>query len=617
MTLAEWFAVLPGFSPAARRAVARLQAADPGARVLARCDGRPWIIGRSTRPLTVAHTAGGSAALVGTHDLGVHRLAQALPRAAADGTVAALMGGAGSYHAVLAAGGRTWVCGDVAGMRPVFYARVEGVVVLGDHARPLARAAGVVRADTAHLALHLLGPVPPLVLAESGSSLYGGVRSVPPGSSVRVEDRGRGRVVVRRWWSVPDDERVLSEAAPALRDALRRAVAVRTGGEPVVGCELSGGSDSAALSALAHGQVGGGRLVNLTRVPADPGNDDTEWARLAAQAQPGARHDVLGADTLPAQFDGMDTPFVLDAPSPSASSPRRSVFWWRHAAGTGARVLLSGKGGDELTLTTLPYLAHARRRDRRTARRHMKGWAALWGAPARQIRNQAAAPRPYPEWLANCLARGHGRDEASGWEAGPFLPPWLTSSACTLLADSLRTAAVGAQPLHERAHQHTAMAAIRALARWNRLQADAAGPFGIRLGYPYADRQVIEAALSARAEVRTSPYRNKPLLTAAMRGIVPDAHLARRTKGGYNADTAAAVALMHQSFEDLLDQGCQLAAHGLVDVGRLRTALAAWDRTDERTDLLLHLTVMCEIWARTTADRPMPPALGSPAETRC
>lgn len=85
-------------------------------------------------------------------------------------------------------------------------------------------------------------------------------------------------------------------------------------------------------------------------------------------------------------------------------------------------------------------------------------------------------------------------------------------------------------PVHDRPHQHGAMAAVRAIARLNRLQADAALGFGVVMAYPYADRAVIDAALAVRAEDRTSPFAPKPLLTIAMRGIVPAANLARRTK---------------------------------------------------------------------------------------
>ncbi|MGV9852360.1 asparagine synthase-related protein [Streptomyces sp. NPDC003442] len=514
----------------------------------------------------------------------------------------ALMRWAGSYHAVLATNDETWACGDVAGMRPVFWAECAGVVLMGDHARLLAEATGTVTIDTSYLALHLLGPVPPLALTESGATGYRGVRAAPPGTALRLD--GDGRTRVRQWWSVPDDEHTLPEGAPVLKDALRSAIAVRTYGESVVGCELSGGADSTALSALAYGHVGGERLVNLTRAPADPGNDDLDWARSAAGSQPGARHDILDVGVVPAQFVGLEAPFALDTPSPSAASPRRAAFWWEHAASAGVRVLLSGKGGDELMPTALSYLAHARRRDRATARRHVRGWAALWGVPAQHVKVQAADPGPYQRWLAGCLT--HGRDDSFGWEAGPYVPPWLTGWARTMLADTLRAAAEGAEPLHERPHQHSTMAAIRALARWNRLQADAASSFGIQLVYPYADQQVIEAALATRAEARTSPYRNKPLLTAAVSGLVPAANLTRRTKGGYNADTSRAARPARAMFTKLLSDDCELARSGLIDPDRLRTAVRGWDRTDDRTDLLLHLTLMCEVWARTTSNRPLP-----------
>ncbi|MBC3990418.1 asparagine synthase [Streptomyces sp. AC563] len=598
-SLAEWFAVLPGATSAAQRATARLQVVDPGVQVLARRDGKPWIVGRCLRPVTVASVAGRTAALIGTHELDERQLLRVLSSHGASG--AALVGWAGSYQAVVATGEQTWVCGDVSGMRPVFWARIAGVTVFGDHARLLAQAAGGVTVDLEHLALHLLGPVPPLALAEGGSSPYQGVRAVPPGSAASATLCGR--VTLHQWWTVPDDDRTLAEAAPVLREALRRAVAVRVDGEPVVGCELSGGADSSALSALAFERVGT-RVLNFSRAPADPGNDDIDWARRLVEAQQGARHEVVAVDALPAQFAGMEQPFVLDAPSPSASSPQRSTAWWRHVAKAGPRVLLSGKGGDETMLTPLSYLSHTRLRDRPTARRHVRGWAALWSVPARQVRTQATSPGPYGAWLAGCLNRGH--DERGQWEAGPYLPPWLSESARTMLIEVLNSAAEGAEPLHDRPHQHTAMAAIRAIARWNRLQADAAARLGIQLGYPYADQQVIEAALATRAEARTSPYQNKPLLTAAMRGIVPAAALSRRTKGSYSADTAAAVTTARGPLRRLLEGDCQLALHGMIDVDRLRHALAEWDRTDERTDLLLHLTVMCEIWARTANNRPLP-----------
>ncbi|WP_399094944.1 hypothetical protein ACGH2B_26575 [Streptomyces sp. BBFR2] len=116
LMLGEWFAVLPGASSAAQRTTARFAAVDPGVQVLARHEGKPLIIGRSARPVVTARTAGASVALPGTREYGEQTLAAALSAAPSVGTVAALMRGVGSYHAVLTADRGTWVCGDVAGM---------------------------------------------------------------------------------------------------------------------------------------------------------------------------------------------------------------------------------------------------------------------------------------------------------------------------------------------------------------------------------------------------------------------------------------------------------------------------------------------------------------------
>ncbi|MDT3397422.1 asparagine synthase-related protein [Streptomyces sp. B1866] len=614
LTLAEWFAVLPGNISAAQRTavISRCKAADPGTRVLAVQDGQPWIVGRSLRPLVIARSGVTTVALIGTHGLDEARLVGQVKGLWACG-VEPLMRHPGSYHAIARFGDEVWVCGDTAGMRPVFTAEIAGHLVLGDHARILAETAGPVRLDPAHLAAHLLAPAPLLALADSGATCYEGVRAVPPGWAAHIT--AGGALSVRSWWSVPDDEVDLPDAAAGFRDALAQAVAVRTGNEDgIVACELSGGADSTAISALAYRQAPG-RLLNMTRIPADPGNDDLDWARTAAAEQAGVRHHIFGPDDIPEQFAGLGAPFRLDAPSPAAVSPDRQTAWWRHATAAGASVLLSGKGGDEVMLAAWPYLHHARRRDARTARRHVAGWAALWGVSRRQVKQLAADPGPYRAWLATLCERRLD-PPAAGWEAGPRVPPWLTRQAREAMTAALGDVARAARPLHERVHQHTTMAALRSLARWARLQADAAGNFGIDLGYPYTDRAVIEAALRCRAEQRISPYQLKPLLTQAMEGIVPAINLTRRTKGGYSADTAGARIRHRPGLAALLGSGGVLADLGLVDVGPLTAAAQGWDRADTRTDLMLHLTVMCEIFARTASNHSMPSGVGV-SEARC
>lgn len=606
-TASEWFVVLPSSGPAAPRARARLEAAEPGAGVLATHNGRVWLVGRLAPPVSVSVAQAGpvSVALIGDHDAPPARLEKAAERIAAGERPESVMSevAAGCFHAIVATGARVWATGDVAGLRMVFSAQVAGCPVLGSDASTLARAAGNTRLDPAHLAAMLLSPVAPLGVLELGTSPYLDVAAVPPGCAARVDDRGR--ITLGRWWSPPDDDLTVEVAAPLLRDALGRAVALRTTTRDLTGCELSGGLDSTSIAMLAY-QHAGERLRTFTRAASADRNDDADWARCAAAHQAGAQHLVVDAGTIPEPLDGLGEPLATDAPGPSGLSPWRSLAWWRVVTRAGSQVLLSGKGGDEVMLAALPYLHLARSRDRRTAREHRAGWAALWNTPLSDIRAQAADPGPYRTWLTGCLAPQQ-RPRAR-WEARPVLPPWLTAYARELLDGAVATAVRNQGPLHERVHQHTALAAVRATARLNRLQAAAARAEGLHIAYPFADRQVIEAVLACRAEQRISPFEPRPLLRAAMRGIVPDTLLARRTKGGYSAGDDQAARRHRHLASALLQHSSVLSGMGLIEPGAIAAPASRWGDGGVRQDLLVALTVQAEVWARAATGRTLPAA---------
>lgn len=327
------------------------------------------------------------------------------------------------------------------------------------------------------------------------------------------------------------------------------------------------------------------------------------WARLAAAEQFGARHTVIASGAIPEPLEGLGQALAVDAPGPTGLSPRRSLAWWKVVTGAGPGVLLSGKGGDEVVIAALPYLYYVRGRDRRTAREHLAGWAALWGAADIDVKAQATHPGPYRRWVAHCLAprRGIG----AGWEARPVLPPWLTGHGRELLDSAAATAAGCDEPQHARVHQHTAVASVRATARLNRLQAGAALAAGLRIGYPYADRQVLEAVLACRAEQRVSPFEPRPLLSRSMRGIVPDVCLARRTKGGYSAGDDRAARYHRRLVGVLLGESSALAELGLVEPAALAIPASRWGDGGARQDLLLALTIQAEVWARAVTGRPL------------
>ena len=96
-----------------------------------------------------------------------------------------------------------------------------------------------------------------------------------------------------------------------------------------------------------------------------------------------------------------------------------------------------------------------------------------------------------------------------------------------------------------------------------------AGPVGVTLATPYYDDRVIEAGLAVRPEERITPWRYKPLIVEAMRGIVPDESLGRQTKANGTCDEDPGLRRHRDELLALWDDS-RLGRLGLVDAAALR-----------------------------------------------
>ncbi len=128
---------------------------------------------------------------------------------------------------------------------------------------------------------------------------------------------------------------------------------------------------------------------------------------------------------------------------------------------------------------------------------------------------------------------------------------------------------------------------------------------GVQLDMPYFDDRVADAVLAVRPEERASPWRYKPLLAEAMRGIVPETLLGRTTKGefsqdsrtGFHANRGAILALFADSV---------LAGRGLLDRDALRACLAT-PQPDTVMRQNLEVLINCETWLRAALRSTTPP----------
>lgn len=191
-----------------------------------------------------------------------------------------------------------------------------------------------------------------------------------------------------------------------------------------------------------------------------------------------------------------------------------------------------------------------------------------------------------------------------GW--GPWLraPAWATRDMLVTATAALHRAADTTHVLAPHRAQHTTLAALRANGTSYRLLDRLYRQHGIRLELPYLDDQVVEAALAVRPHERSTPWQYKPLLTEAMRGIVPAPILGRVTKGNYTTDSHAGFRRHLPQILELLTDSA-LAESGLIDPAVLRACLLG-PHPDNRALIDLEATLACETWLRATQRPPSP-----------
>jgi asparagine synthase (glutamine-hydrolysing) len=486
---------------------------------------------------------------------------------------------------------------DFAATRPLFYgvlggrllvsSTLSGVLALSGDARPAFDRLGLAEAASG--------------LAEgSGRTCYVGVRSVQPGRVMGVSPSLEVKEVAR--WRAPEFETgsatSFTDAAHELRELIGLAVADRMAPDMTT-VWMSGGYDSSSVfasarAALSSGPAGRVESISVSYPEGDQGREDEIIERILAH------HNVTGR-----WIDSAELPLLGDV---SRNARRRDEpfaamydgFFRRASQGSrdaGARVALSGHGGDVLFDSSMVYFAdllsgmHLRTlRDEWKASRE-----ALW-RPS-QLLEEMLAPL-VPEQLAKRTAAMLGRQKERFHEPAP----WVRTEVATEIADT------GWMPLG----RHRGESRTSAVARWSleypfftksqEAAAAAARSAGVEYRMPLLDPRVIALAATRPRWEKRSGVRSKSLLRAAMKGMLPEEVLwPRLYKTGLTKDYLMrsvqeefpkhAAALCHES---------ALADLGVIDPSGLTRAVAE-SATDTRGWMAGHLyfTFQAEYWLRS------------------
>ncbi|MBB5889849.1 asparagine synthase-related protein [Kutzneria kofuensis] len=581
------------------RAEAVLALLHHATRSVAYPSGRPWLVGSWPDDQIMLHVAGRSrVALIGHTSVSTDHLARLVERT---GDVSALdtplADMAGSCHVIADLGGRQRVQGTVSGVRRVFHAELDGNAVAADRADVLGWLIGAELNQHA-VALSLLDPMRPHPLDDV--PMWHGVTALPADRFLLVEASGRASTI--RWWQPPAPVLPLREGARRLATALSDAVRCRLRGAETVSCDLSGGLDSMAVTFLAA--RGQGKLVAYTACALDSADDDLAWADRAVVELPGVVHDVLPRDQIPLVYDGIaGADDTLDEPSVGVIDRAKLLTGYRRMAANGSQLHLTGHGGDEVLEGAPSHLHSMLRTHPLRAVDMFRGFRARTHWPVLPTVLTALRTQPYSSWLSSSgvqLAGGGSRLRLVDLEWGipPTLPPWVTPDAHALIRESFAAVAGSAAPLAGTRGRHADLAAIRGRARLVRSLAQLVAPTGTAMAAPFLDDRVIEACQSVRPHERANPWRHKPLLSEAMRGIVPTRLQGRNGKVDRSAEEEAGIRA-NRGHLLVLCEGSRLADLGFVDTGQLRAA-CRYSISPDRLHEPLQQTVACELWLRTS-----------------
>ncbi|MGW0819610.1 asparagine synthase-related protein [Streptomyces viridiviolaceus] len=572
--------------------------------------------------------------------------------AARGGALRHLTAWPGSYTAVVQVGRRITVCGDLAGVRPVFHTPWAGGTAYATAALPLA---DLVEAnlDFGHLAALLAAPDAPAALSDS--TPYDGVKRIPPGHALILragarEIAGYEQVASLAVAAPPADP---DSAVDGVRDALVEAVRTRLAaprhvpgdgidpgpvpgmgpaerraarGMPVpgIGADLSGGPASGTLALLAaglpgmpgtvlgHGTGAGERLLAVTFNDLTVGGQETELERAGAlAANPRLHHVVVtgGEEVLP--YAALDGP-LTDEPGPSLVAAARhrarlAAGSADHFTGYGARQVLDAHPA------RLADLLMDRRR--RHLVRPVAALARADGSVMVPARVYAAARRlartPYRTGLEVLADRLRQRrfDEPGGaveasiaaltWGGPGPAARWLTGEALAEVSVRLQasTQRSGVGP-GQRPGDFRARASLARHAADVRVLEQAAEIRFQRLHAPFLDNQVVRACRALPEALRVRPGARAAILRTVLEGAG-----VRDLPSGWGAPTQAQTAaaartglrVAADSLIALFDTPL-LAEAGLVEARVVRKALrgaAAGERLplDGLADL-----VSLELW---------------------
>jgi len=227
---------------------------------------------------------------------------------------------------------------DRVGIKPLYFARREGVLIFASEIKAILKATEVNPVENSNVLDEYLS-----FRSLSGTrTFFAGVDLLPPGNVLKVTPAGTR---LFRYWqpSFHDAHTSGHEAVKKIRDKIHGSVCRQLMADVPLGTQLSGGVDSSWVSFLASREAPG--MKSFTVGFSEAGFDETQEAKEVA-AKAGLEYHEIASDS---NSFGAALPRIIwhnDEPLTHANSVE--IYNLCRFAKEHVKVLLTGEGADEL-----------------------------------------------------------------------------------------------------------------------------------------------------------------------------------------------------------------------------------------------------------------------------
>ncbi len=468
---------------------------------------------------------------------------------------------------------------DRLGLHPVYYYLHNDSLFVSWKVEDLVRQVPDSRVDMTSLSAQVAG-----FLLPEGRTFYDGIRRVPAGMTVRVDEDG---LRLKRYWSLegstalrlPDDD----ACAEALGECLLAVHSDWLGVLPApLGIALSGGLDSTSVAAGIRDLDSRTPIRAFSWVhPGLPSADESEGIEDVCR--------TLNLDLTRIEADQFWTLCDPRGLRTSRQGPEAHYYresWeatFQKAESQGHRYLLSGVGGDELFGGISSYT------DLFLSGR----WISLVSQLSRERKDAGFGPR----YIFRCTLNPWLRNRFPGWERARMrLPVWLTE------ATREEVSRLHLPPFESRRGDFGRQLRIRFLVNLARnrqvLQVSRIAELGgLQMIHPLLDRRVVEFAASLPSMQNSYAGKDKMTLRRAFQKTLPAPIIHRKRK-------ITVEALFHRGFRERetakvwpLLRDMRAADLGLVDQASVRDQYRRYLK-GEGYGLSLWNAVSVEDWLR-------------------